>query len=104
MFGDDLEDMQVKLLPVSTYNVYCFPVQAATLAFRGFRINPYASFMDRSMGSWTAMSPFDRLFNPWHNVEDVILKHREWLTYILCLADGGPQWSYSKSQLVSRTS
>ena len=78
-----------------------FPVQATTLTFEGVRINPYATFMGpspfRDVGSWTTTCIFNRA-----DVENEILKYREWLTYILCLADGGPKWSHSKSQLVSR--
>ena len=60
------------------------------MTFDGFRINPNASFMD--------ISP--------HGIglENEILRHREWLTYILCLSDNGPKWSYSESQSVSRAS
>ena len=36
------------------------------------------------------------------DVEYEIRKHREWLSYILCLADGGPKWSDSKLESISR--
>ena len=102
VFGEDLEELLVKSTIVITYHFICFfPVQATTLTFEGVRINPYATFMGpspfRDVGSWTTTCIFNRA-----DVENEILKYREWLTYILCLADGGPKWPYSKSQLVSR--
>lgn len=91
-------------------NFFCIlSVQAVTTTFGGFRINPYASFLDSNAGSWTAEPHFaDLTSHParmpyWTGVDRDILKHRDWLTYILCYADGGPKWSFSQLQFVRRT-
>lgn len=104
VFGDNLEELQVTLSHIICISKFVVcnlkPAQATILAFEGFRINPHDSFIGRDVGAWTEPS----LSNLRPDVENEILKHREWLTYILCLADGGPKWTYNKSQFVSRAS